>query len=156
MRETESHHFNSKLWHTFYGMSILVSVTFLVLSFLMVVSPTKLDEWTSDVNNFLFQRKANQMGSQQSVKTIDIKLSNLDPIKPNHVNQSRKVENKISYFNVKSRFANVRMGPGIRFEVKKILLRNQSVKVLETRGRWYRIDKDSWVSKVNLSPKKSR
>ena len=51
-----------------------------------------------------------------------------------------------SIVRVKTKYANVRIGPGIEYHVKKVLRKNQVIRVFETRGCWIRIGKDSWIS----------
>ena len=40
---------------------------------------------------------------------------------------------------------NVRIGPGVTFDIVGSLIQNQKIMIEAEEGLWYRIDKDKWV-----------
>ena len=61
------------------------------------------------------------------------------------------VDQYIGIYRVKKKFANVRIGPGKIFELRKVFPRNKMVKIIEQRGSWLRIDQGNWIARSSLS-----
>lgn len=60
-----------------------------------------------------------------------------------HSNYIKIVETKLG--EIEAKRLNVRKGPGSEHEVVKVLNKGDDVKVLDTQGKWLKIDADQWV-----------
>ena len=163
-KEIKTHlikHWDVKLIYVFSGVLLIIGL--LSLSQYRFDSASRLDTSNYSLNAIVYGAsqgfskfdERNWSSSNKSFKIkhekqpIDIRKSN--KLKIANERQKTNANHYIGTFRVKNKFANVRIGPGKIFEVRKVLSRNMIIKVIEKRGKWLRIDQGNWISRKTLT-----
>ena len=131
-------------WDGVFWFSIGVCLTSFFLSLLMIANPTL---GNNTINKIKLLRKAKIHTSKAD------KLEKISKLADSQNKANKVIESlRASKYKVKSHYANVRSGPGKTYEIRQVLHKNHKIEVLEARGKWLKIGKDSWISRLTLSP----